>query len=276
MPEQYYVSNTRGAGSGAGDVFVDALDQFGLGPAPGRRAANAARDAAETQRRYGYQANEMLGNQYNAAQGYLDPYSRAGSYGLQGLMSDRFQTQDPGYYDPGQYNDPGQFNLSELMNDPGYQFRLDQGLDAVQSRISAQGGRGGGNAMTAINDYAQGFASNEADRAFGRFTNQRDFGRGMYQDNRDFGYGQFVDRFNRQFSINDQNMGRYRGLADMGYGAAGQQSGNAMNYGQMYGNNVMGMGNAVAAGQVGAANARNQAGMNNQGAALNLLALLKG
>jgi len=259
-----------------GDFAVDALDTFGLGPKPGRRAAKAAKEAAETQRDYGNQANQTLTDQYEKAQWYLDPYQQAGQYGLQGLMSDRFSTRDPGQYNPGQYDDPGQFDLGDLANDPGYKFRLNQGLDAVQSRISGLGGRGGGNAMTGINDWAQGFASNEVGNAFNRFTNQRDFGRNKYMDDRDFGYGQFSDQYDRQFNSNQQNIGRYSGLANMGFGAAGDQSANAMNYGQMYGNNLMGIGNSIASGQVGTANAINQGRMNNQSAALNLWALLKG
>lgn len=261
---------------GGGDMLSAGADFFGLGPRPGRRAANAALGAADTQRRYGEQANQFLGGQYDQAQGYFAPGSRAGQYGLSGLMSERFTTGAPAEFQYGAYQGPGQFNLSELENDPGYKFRLGQGLDAVQSRIGAQGGRGGGNAMTALNDYAQGFASNEVNNAFSRFANQRDFGRGAYESDRGFASDQYGDRFNRQFAVNEQGLGRFRGLADMGQNAWQNQSQNAMNYGQMYGNNLMGIGNSMAAGQVGAANARNQAGQNNLSSGLNLLALLSG
>ena len=48
--------------------------------------------------------------------------------------------------------------------DPGYQFRRQQGEDAINRNFAASGGRGGGDAMKAIAEYGQNFASNEFDR----------------------------------------------------------------------------------------------------------------
>ena len=44
---------------------------------------------------------------------------------------------------------------------PGYQFRLNQGLNAVQKSAAARGLLGSGGTMKALNDYAQGQASSE-------------------------------------------------------------------------------------------------------------------
>lgn len=58
-------------------------------------------------------------------------------------------------------------NVTE-QNDPGYQFRLQQGLQAVQNSAAARGGLLGGNAAKAMNDYAQGSASNEYGNVYNR------------------------------------------------------------------------------------------------------------
>jgi hypothetical protein len=52
--------------------------------------------------------------------------------------------------------------------DPGYQFRLSQGEDAIKRMQAAQGGRFGGAAMKALEDYAQNSASQE----FGNYVNR--------------------------------------------------------------------------------------------------------
>lgn len=58
-------------------------------------------------------------------------------------------------------------NVTE-QNDPGYQFRLQQGLQAVQNSAAARGGLLGGNAAKAMNDYAQGSASQEYGNVYNR------------------------------------------------------------------------------------------------------------
>lgn len=52
--------------------------------------------------------------------------------------------------------------------DPGYQFRLQQGEDAMRRMQAAQGGRFGGAAMKALVDYNQNAASQE----FGNYANR--------------------------------------------------------------------------------------------------------
>ena len=47
---------------------------------------------------------------------------------------------------------------------PGYQFRLDQGLKAIERSAAARGGLRSGATMKALNDYAQGTASDEFQR----------------------------------------------------------------------------------------------------------------
>lgn len=52
-----------------------------------------------------------------------------------------------------------------IASNPAYQFRLGQGLDALQNSAIAKGGLLSGNAMRAISDYGQESASQEYDNA---------------------------------------------------------------------------------------------------------------
>lgn len=52
-------------------------------------------------------------------------------------------------------------NPNEIMNDPSYQFRMKQGMDAVARMNSARGYNMSGNEMMAMQDYASQFASQE-------------------------------------------------------------------------------------------------------------------
>lgn len=66
------------------------------------------------------------------------------------------------------------------QNDPGYQFRLQQGMEALQNSAAAKGGLLSGGTAKAINDYAQNSASNEYGNVYNRaaqtyLTNQGNF-----------------------------------------------------------------------------------------------------
>jgi len=68
-----------------------------------------------------------------------------------------------------------QFNAQDFQQnlDPGYAFRLQQGQLANQAMLNKAGGMIGGNALTGMNDYNQGMASQEYTNAFNRFQTQR-------------------------------------------------------------------------------------------------------
>lgn len=55
-------------------------------------------------------------------------------------------------------------------NDPGYQFRIDQGAQALERSAAAKGEVAGGGELKALTQYAQGTASSEYQNAFNRFT----------------------------------------------------------------------------------------------------------
>lgn len=65
------------------------------------------------------------------------------------------------------------FNMQEYQQDPGYQFRLSEGLKALERSAAARGGLLSGAALKGITRYGQDYASNEYQNAFNRYqTNQ--------------------------------------------------------------------------------------------------------
>lgn len=75
----------------------------------------------------------------------------------------------------GLHRDPqGGQNL--LMMDPGYQFRLGEGLKALDRQAAARGGLISGAALRASQRYGQEFASNEFGNAYNRLARMAETG----------------------------------------------------------------------------------------------------
>lgn len=118
------------------------------------------------------------------------------------------------------------FSMADFEADPGYAFRMKEGLAGVESGAAARGGLLSGAALKAVQKYGQGLASQEYGNAYNRFT---------------------ADQTNQY--------NRLAGLVNTGQGATNQVSNAAANFGQQAGANAIGAGNAIASGQIGQANA---------------------
>lgn len=122
------------------------------------------------------------------------------------------------------YLNAGKTALSNLASgnfmgqDPGYAFRLAEGNKALTNAAAARGMGNSGATLKALTRFGQDFASNEYQNAFNR-----------------------------------QNQ-----LANYGYGAAGNLSQFAGQYGQSIANNRMGIGNAQAANRIAQGNVNQQ------------------
>jgi hypothetical protein len=105
-------------------------------------------------------ANQSLQNSQNQALGYLKPYNEAGSNAtgvLSGLLTGSQYNSATGQttiLTPEQRN-----NL--FQQSPGYQFRLNEVLKALQNSQVARGGLLSGGAAKEIGQYSQGLASQE-------------------------------------------------------------------------------------------------------------------
>jgi hypothetical protein len=218
--------------------------------------AGAATSAAQAQAQKAQQAMTIAGQnlqsalapQY-AAQGAISslygPYQAAGTQGVSALQ----QALQPG----GTLAQPWtqQFQAptaAQAAATPGYQFALQQGLNAIQSGAAAQGNLLTGGTQKNLANYATGLASQTYQQTYNNALNQ-------YQTN----YGTWA---NNQANLYNRLMG----LTGVGTGTAAnygaQQVGLAGQIGGLYGQNTQTLANllgaqgaAQAAGQVGAANA---------------------
>lgn len=65
------------------------------------------------------------------------------------------------------------FSTADFQQDPGYQYRLQQGMNGINNSFAARGGLLSGAAVKAAMRENQGFASNELQNAYNRYnTNQ--------------------------------------------------------------------------------------------------------
>ena len=103
-----------------------------------------------------------------------------------------------------------------LREDPGYQFRRTEGLNAVLHSAASRGLSRGGSALKALDRYGQGHASEEYDRAHGRAVTEHGIGRTAALDQ----YGSDVGAFNR--GATTHGIGRTAALDQYG---AGRQEG---------------------------------------------------
>jgi len=164
------------------------------------KQAKAEKKAADQQYQASQQASQMQKDMYDQTRQDLSPYTQAGAQALNGLL--------------GLTGLNGGDTMAALQQDPSYQFRLNQGLDSIESGAAAQGGLLSGSTLKALNNYGQNLASQEYGNAYNRLSNIVGMG---------------------------QN-------AAAGVGNAGMQTGQAV------ANNTMAGANAQAAGQIAAGN----------------------
>jgi hypothetical protein len=118
----------------------------------GKRQSDAAKDAAKTQARAQKQAL--------AAQTELTrPYVEAGKNAMT-----QYQNLAP-------YQS---FGMDQFQADPGYQFRMSEGLKALERSASARGLLQSGGTLKDITRFGQDAASQEYQNAFQRYLTQRE------------------------------------------------------------------------------------------------------
>lgn len=152
---------------------------------------------------------------------------------------------------------------AEVFDDPGYQFRQEQGQKAIERSAAAQGTVLNPATVKALQDYNSGLASQE----YGNVYNRRLGEQGRAHDQAFNAYTTAYNVFNRN---QDVPFNRLAAIAGLGQTSAGQLGAAGSAFGANYGNTIMqgtgaqadwlGQGaNAQAAGRVGSANAWNNA-----------------
>lgn len=185
----------------------------------GLLGANASEQAASDQEAAALQGIQLQRHEFQQTQNNLMPFITTGSKELGALASQgvpQFQSM---------FGSP-QGEMDWLKNTPGYQFTLQQGLQANQNSNAAMGLGKSGAALKGADTFATGLASGTFQNQFQNFLAQQQQG------------------FNQQFNISQLGESAAAGL-----GSLGQQSATAQN--QL----LTGGAAAQAAGTVGATNA---------------------
>lgn len=179
-------------------------------------SANASKKAAKAQAGAADAANQIQWDMYDQNRKDLDPYKQAGMTSLSQMMD---QMGANGYFNQ-------TYTGQDIYSDPSYQFRLQQGQDAIQSSAAAKGGLLSGPTLKALQNYSQDYASQEYGNAYNRFNADQ------------------TNRYNRLSNI-----------IGIGQNAAAQVGNAGAQTAQAVANNTMAGANSIAAGQVGSANA---------------------
>ena len=143
--------------------------QAGAAQQAGNQQLEASKYAADQSLQAARESNQLLSNQYQQTRSDYQPYLQAGTTSLSAL------TGAMGLGGGGPYAGQLQktFAPSDLTLDPSYQFRLNQGLQALKASGAATGTLQTGQGLKDINDYAQGAASQEYQSAYDRFMNNQ-------------------------------------------------------------------------------------------------------
>lgn len=184
----------------------------------GIMSSNAAGSAADAQSRSAQMSTDEQRRQFDITEANMKPFRDAGLSVLPQLQS--------GLAKGGEFN--RNFTLADFQQDPGYQFRMDQGQQALERSAAAGGGLLSGGTGKALQQYGQDYASGEYSNAYNRFNNDQ------------------TTRFNRLSALAGTGQTATNTIGQLG----AQTSANI-------GENYLQAGNAKAAGYIGQGNAVN-------------------
>jgi hypothetical protein len=170
-------------------------------------AANRAQQAQAQALQQAIGGEQKIWGQTQAG---LQPFQQAGQRAvgqLSGLMAPGGALMQP-------WNQPfvAPTGATEF-NDPGYQFRLQQGMEALQRSAAAQGNLLTGGTMKDITNYAQNYASNEYSNVYNRALTEYQQRYNIFQANQ-------ANQFNRLAALSGAGQTAAGQLGSLGLGTA--------------------------------------------------------
>lgn len=183
--------------SNGGNCFIPASTAVlgGVLGASSLASAGASKGAANVQAQAAQESAQLQYSMYQQTAARLQPWVSTGTAatqqlgGLLGLSG--YQASGAGGMGTGSLVQPFQPTMQQLQQTPGYQFTMQQGLEAVQNQATAMGqgggfvpaaGRGGGTGAAAampsgaegkgLINYAENLASTTYQQQFNNYWNQ--------------------------------------------------------------------------------------------------------
>ena len=144
---------------------IDPLDITGI------QGAGATRDAARAQRNATNDAIELQREQFERQIELQKPFREAGLSAQNRLLDLLGLSNNTGAQGYGRY--ARDFSMDDFEQDPGYDFRLKEGLKGLDRQAAARGGLISGGALKAAARYGQEMGSQEYQNAFNRYQVNR-------------------------------------------------------------------------------------------------------
>ena len=192
--------------------------------ASGAMGASASRSASRTQAQAAEADRQLQREQYYDQVNRQEPFRQAGLQSVAELQRQFGLAGDPA--SAGYGNLLRDFSTADFQADPGYAFRLQEGLKALDRTAAMRGKMMSGQALKAAGRYGQDMASQEYANAYNRYNQNR-----------------------------SQRYQMLTGQQTAGANATNQQNQSSQNYASAAGNALQNAGNARASGYMGQANA---------------------
>ena len=183
--------------------------------ASGLFGASSANKAANTQAQATQAAQDAQERMFNKQIELQEPFRQAGIGALNKLIP---------------LSDYTKFGMDQFQQDPGYAFRLSEGMKALDRTAAARGGLLSGATLKGASRYGQDLASQEYQNAFNRYQTER-----------------------------AAQLNPLQSLAGIGQTSANTLTGAAGAYGAQTGQNLQDIGTARASGYLGGSNALSSA-----------------
>lgn len=124
----------------------------------GLLGASASRSAAKTQAGAADRAADLQMQQFERQVELSEPWRKAGEQALNKLIP---------------LTDYQQFGMQQFQADPGYGFRMSEGMKALERGAAARGGLLSGATLKGVQRFGQDLASQEYQNAFNRYQAER-------------------------------------------------------------------------------------------------------
>jgi hypothetical protein len=155
-----------------GDIVNSVADVFGFGPAS--KQAGAVKEAANIGADSARYAADLQRQMFDKQIELQDPFREAGLSGQNRLLELLGIGGTPGAQGYGRYASAEFTPANFLANqDPGYAFRMSEGMKALERSAAARGGLLSGATLKGTQRYGQDLASQEYQNAFNRYQTQR-------------------------------------------------------------------------------------------------------
>ena len=228
-----------GAVLGAGASLIGGAMASSAASKAAKAQSQSADKAAQLQSQSAKESLALQKQIYEEGVARQQPFYEAGITGQNRLMDILGLSGRTGAEGYGSAMRP--FGMSDFQTDPGYAFRMKEGLKGLDQQAAARGGLISGNALRAAQQYGQELGSQEYQNAYNR-----------YQTNR-------TNVLNPLQSLLGQGQSSANTLGSAGAGYASGAGSTMMNSAANIGNLNVAAGNARASGYTGAADAWNRA-----------------